>query len=218
MRCTRVRSRPLRDPRTFGINDEYNHKINFHRPAVFYLRFDTRVNACLLFKNVRCNGKRCAAVETINTYTHRRPDRKNGTLYYRILTLFFVHTFAFTTFYIQRKGKIYFVGGDYRVKQLQCNRSTFKVNAVRVPYHRDILNRLQRNFTDHDHGIIIEYRVFVIIVFTFEEIISFGIYLLSSFHFYNRFLFIFNEHNKTLKKFRSLHRIGRVWVVRSLRR
>jgi len=79
---------------------------------------------------------------------------------------------------------MYFVGGDYTVKQLQCNRSTFKVNAVRVPYHRDILNRLQRNFTDHDHGIIIEYTVFIIIVFTFEEIISFEIYLLSSFHFY----------------------------------
>jgi len=66
-------------------------------------------------------------------------------------------------------------GEDYRVKQLQCNRSTSEVNAIRVPYYRDISNRPQRNFTDHDHGIIIEYTFLVIIIFTFEEITSFEI-------------------------------------------
>jgi len=53
--------------------------------------------------------------------------------------------------------------------------SKSEVNAVRVPYYRDNSNRPQRNFTDHDHGIIIEYTFLVIIVFTFEEITSFEI-------------------------------------------
>lgn len=37
-----------------------------------------------------------------------------------------------------------------------------------VPYYRDISIRPQQNFTDHDHGIIIEYT-FLVIIFTFEE-------------------------------------------------
>ncbi|KAL4091645.1 hypothetical protein QTP88_026304 [Uroleucon formosanum] len=121
--------------------------------------------------------------------------------------LFYLKLYTYFRFldilYPKKEQDIYMLGEIIELNN--CNvidpPSKSEVNAVRVPYYRDISNRPQRNFTDHDHGIIIEY-IFLLII----NYIACSKSVMRAYYLY--------IYARDLS--RSLYRIGRVWVPNHL--